>query len=309
MSSQESPLPPVVKAPAFQNEPPTDFSRKEHRESFQQALDDVGDRLGRDCPLVIDGKSTTTRKQITSVNPSHRKQTVGISASATVEQARLAVEAARRASRAWGRTSPDQRAAAPGARGRRDAEPAVRAGRVGGVRMRQAVGRSRRRRRRGDRLLHAIYAQQMRDLAMPRAVRLSGRGKQLLLPPARRGGGHRPVELSAGDSDRHDGRGAGRRQHGRHEASRAVVGRSPRSSWRSSARRGISRTAWSTTCRASAKNRPGTRRQPATSISSPSPARGTWGWRSTSWPPRPTHVSERQARHRRDGRQERHHRR
>ncbi|MFV0445174.1 MAG: L-glutamate gamma-semialdehyde dehydrogenase [Planctomycetaceae bacterium] len=110
MSSEETAPQPALKAPAFANEPHTDFSRKENRESFLHALEDIGDRLGRDCPLVIDGKSTTTRKQISSVNPSHRKQTVGISASATPDQARQAIDAARRAYRGWSRTPVEQRA-------------------------------------------------------------------------------------------------------------------------------------------------------------------------------------------------------
>jgi len=110
MSSSDDVPRPAVKAPAFQNEPHIDFSRQSAREAFQQALADVGGLLGRDCPLVIDGKSTATRKQIASMNPSHRRQTVGVASSASADHARQAIAAARRAARSWGRTAPEQRA-------------------------------------------------------------------------------------------------------------------------------------------------------------------------------------------------------
>ena len=109
MADQDSP-PPALKAPSFENEPHTDFSQSENRDAFQTALEDVAGSLGRDCPLVIDGKATSTRKQITSVNPSKKKQTVGIAACATAEHAAQAIDAARRMSRTWARTSVDQRA-------------------------------------------------------------------------------------------------------------------------------------------------------------------------------------------------------
>jgi RHH-type proline utilization regulon transcriptional repressor/proline dehydrogenase/delta 1-pyrroline-5-carboxylate dehydrogenase len=110
MPSKDDARPPVVKAVAFQNEPHTDFSRKASRAAFQQGLDEVAELLGRECPLVIDGKATTTRKQIVSINPSHKKQTVGVAASATAEHAKQAIEAAKRAQRSWSRTPVEQRA-------------------------------------------------------------------------------------------------------------------------------------------------------------------------------------------------------
>jgi RHH-type proline utilization regulon transcriptional repressor/proline dehydrogenase/delta 1-pyrroline-5-carboxylate dehydrogenase len=110
MPSQDDAPRPVVKAPAFDNEPHTDFSRKANREAFQRALAEVRRQWGRECPLVIDGKLTTSRKQLTSINPSHQRETVGRAASATPEQARQAIEAARRAARGWSRTPPEERA-------------------------------------------------------------------------------------------------------------------------------------------------------------------------------------------------------
>jgi RHH-type proline utilization regulon transcriptional repressor/proline dehydrogenase/delta 1-pyrroline-5-carboxylate dehydrogenase len=110
MSARKNATPDVLKAPAFQNEPHTDFSRKQNREAFQQALEDVAGQLGAECPLVIDGKSVDTRKQIISINPSKKSQVVGRAASATADNARQAIDAARRMARPWGRTPPQQRA-------------------------------------------------------------------------------------------------------------------------------------------------------------------------------------------------------
>ena len=108
-ASSSAPVP-ERRADAFRNEPHTDFSRKENREAFQTALDDVASQLGGEFPLVIDGKATETRKKIVSLNPSHRKQTVGTVASATAEHAEQALVAARRSYEAWRLTPADQRA-------------------------------------------------------------------------------------------------------------------------------------------------------------------------------------------------------
>jgi RHH-type transcriptional regulator, proline utilization regulon repressor / proline dehydrogenase / delta 1-pyrroline-5-carboxylate dehydrogenase len=101
---------PERRADVFRNEPHTDFSRKENRDAFQTALDDVAGQLGGEFPLVIDGKATETRKKIVSLNPSHRKQTIGTIASATAEHAEQAIVAARRSLDAWRLTPADQRA-------------------------------------------------------------------------------------------------------------------------------------------------------------------------------------------------------
>lgn len=96
--------------PTFQNEPPTDFSQPECREAMQAALDNVAEELGNDYPLVIGGKAVDTRARITSKNPSHKKQVIGTSASASADHADQAVQAARRAWRQWSRTPAQQRA-------------------------------------------------------------------------------------------------------------------------------------------------------------------------------------------------------
>lgn len=96
--------------PAFQNEPPTDFSVPENREAMQTSLDDVASQLGADYPLVIGGKAVDTRSRITSKNPSHKKQVVGTAAAASADHAAQAVQAANRAWRQWSRKPASERA-------------------------------------------------------------------------------------------------------------------------------------------------------------------------------------------------------
>ncbi len=96
--------------PEFVNEPSTDFSVPENREAMQAAVEDVAEQLGNDYPLVINGKAVDTRARITSKNPSHKKQVIGTSASASPDHADQAVQAARRAWRQWSRTPATQRA-------------------------------------------------------------------------------------------------------------------------------------------------------------------------------------------------------
>lgn len=101
---------PVRRAEPFHNEPHTDFSRREHRAAFQQALDEVAGQLGATFPLVIDGKATETRRKIVSLNPSHKRQTVGTVASAGPEHVEQALAAARRSADGWRDVDPSRRA-------------------------------------------------------------------------------------------------------------------------------------------------------------------------------------------------------
>ncbi|MGE3316953.1 MAG: proline dehydrogenase family protein, partial [Planctomycetaceae bacterium] len=96
--------------PGFQNEPPTDFSRAENRKAMQRALEDVETQLGREYPLVINGRGIETRGEIVSRNPSHKNVIVGRTASATPDDAVEAIDAARRAYKHWSRIEPHYRA-------------------------------------------------------------------------------------------------------------------------------------------------------------------------------------------------------
>jgi RHH-type proline utilization regulon transcriptional repressor/proline dehydrogenase/delta 1-pyrroline-5-carboxylate dehydrogenase len=96
--SQTPPKPP---RPKFRNEPWTDFARAESRAAMQKSLAEVRGQLGRHYRLVIGGRQVDTRDRVTSLNPSHRRQTVGTAAAAGEAEVKQAVAAARQALPAW----------------------------------------------------------------------------------------------------------------------------------------------------------------------------------------------------------------
>ena len=105
-------LPPKKPAPLpeFINEPIADFSRKEARDAMLAALETVGDTLGEEYPIVIDGKAVYARSMMTSLNPSHKQQVIGRIASGTADDAVLAIETARRSFASWSKTEVQYRA-------------------------------------------------------------------------------------------------------------------------------------------------------------------------------------------------------
>ena len=71
-------------------EPLADFSQRAQREAFVHALEQVQRQLGRDHPLLIDGRDVTTEVWRPSMNPAHPARAVGRVAQAgdvEVEQA------------------------------------------------------------------------------------------------------------------------------------------------------------------------------------------------------------------------------
>jgi RHH-type proline utilization regulon transcriptional repressor/proline dehydrogenase/delta 1-pyrroline-5-carboxylate dehydrogenase len=96
--------------PEFVNEPIADFSKKEVRSAMIAALETVKEELGEEYPIVIGGKAIYARPMILSRNPSHKQQIIGRVASATPDDALLAIETARRAFPAWSKTEVQYRA-------------------------------------------------------------------------------------------------------------------------------------------------------------------------------------------------------
>ncbi|MBI1291678.1 L-glutamate gamma-semialdehyde dehydrogenase [bacterium] len=94
----------------FRNQPPTDFSKRESRESFKAALAQARAKFPVAVPLVIDGQRIETAEKIDSVNPAQFTEVVGTSASASAAHVDQAVLAARAAFRSWSRTEPEERA-------------------------------------------------------------------------------------------------------------------------------------------------------------------------------------------------------
>lgn len=108
-AATEPPVPQVPR-PGFNNEPLVDFTKEENREAMIQALSDVRDQFGRVYSLIIDGKSCDSRATLVSRNPSKTSEIIGRVASATVDQATDAIEAARRAFGMWAATPVQTRA-------------------------------------------------------------------------------------------------------------------------------------------------------------------------------------------------------
>jgi RHH-type proline utilization regulon transcriptional repressor/proline dehydrogenase/delta 1-pyrroline-5-carboxylate dehydrogenase len=85
----------------FQNEPGLDFALEENRQRMRDALSEVAGELGGHSPMVIGGENIDTPERLASLNPSHKRQVVGTTASATDWHVRQAVAAAREAWPAW----------------------------------------------------------------------------------------------------------------------------------------------------------------------------------------------------------------
>jgi RHH-type proline utilization regulon transcriptional repressor/proline dehydrogenase/delta 1-pyrroline-5-carboxylate dehydrogenase len=94
----------------FSNEPPADFAIEENRNSFRNALNNVGNRLGESYPAVIGGKEYREGAPIVSVNPARPQEVVGTVYGITRELADRAVSAARDAAQGWSRRAPQERA-------------------------------------------------------------------------------------------------------------------------------------------------------------------------------------------------------
>lgn len=94
----------------FSNEPTADFTIGETRESFRNALTEVGNKIGESYPAVIGGKEYREGEPIVSVNPAHPQEVVGTVYGITRELADRAVSAARDAQKGWSQRSPEDRA-------------------------------------------------------------------------------------------------------------------------------------------------------------------------------------------------------
>lgn len=101
---------PVDRSPGFANEPLTDFSRREERERFAEALRRVRSEFGRDYPLILGGAPVATRETLVSVNPSRPQEVVGRVSAASAADVHRAVAAAERAFPGWRSTPPEERA-------------------------------------------------------------------------------------------------------------------------------------------------------------------------------------------------------
>jgi RHH-type proline utilization regulon transcriptional repressor/proline dehydrogenase/delta 1-pyrroline-5-carboxylate dehydrogenase len=101
----------VLELGPFRNEPPTDFTRVEQRETFRAALDEVRGRLGRAHPLVLGAEEVSTAETFASIDPGDTTRVIGRFPRAGAAEAARAVGVARAAFGAWSSTPAHQRAA------------------------------------------------------------------------------------------------------------------------------------------------------------------------------------------------------
>ncbi|MGC9194614.1 MAG: proline dehydrogenase family protein [Syntrophobacteraceae bacterium] len=91
----------VLARPVFTNEPVLDWSRRESRERFSQALKKARESFPLRVGLQIGGKKIEGKSCFKSLNPNRNDEIVGIISSAGIREAELGVFAAKSAFPAW----------------------------------------------------------------------------------------------------------------------------------------------------------------------------------------------------------------
>lgn len=94
----------------FVNEPYTDFSQPAHAETMRKALEKVRAELGREYDLRIADDRRRRSEKLTSVNPAHPSEVIGVHQKGTEQDAREAVEAASKYFPEWSARSMEERA-------------------------------------------------------------------------------------------------------------------------------------------------------------------------------------------------------
>lgn len=94
----------------YKHEPFTDFTKEENQKEFLEALAVVKKDIGKEYPLVIDGKEVTTKDKLVSYNPCNHDEVIGSVSKASTKDIDAAFEAAKKAFPAWSQTNPVARA-------------------------------------------------------------------------------------------------------------------------------------------------------------------------------------------------------
>jgi len=95
----------------FKNEVYKDFTKKVEAKKIQAALKKVRSRLGRKYDLIIGGKRLQGEGTFVSINPSQKKEVIGVFQKASVKQAKQAIEVAHEAFQTWQYESVEDRVA------------------------------------------------------------------------------------------------------------------------------------------------------------------------------------------------------
>lgn len=94
----------------FKNEPIADFTKPEVSKAMEDALAKVKGELGREYPMVIDGKGTEAKHKFKSTNPARKHEVVGIAHKGNRDDAENALSAAWKAFETWKWAPPEERA-------------------------------------------------------------------------------------------------------------------------------------------------------------------------------------------------------
>src|SRR5579863_5031383 len=94
----------------FTNEPFVDFSRAENKSAMEAALAKVKAEFGREYPMYIGGERVYTTAKMSSTNPSHPSEVIGVFQAGTKDNADAAVAAAWKAFETWKKVPAEERA-------------------------------------------------------------------------------------------------------------------------------------------------------------------------------------------------------
>jgi 1-pyrroline-5-carboxylate dehydrogenase len=99
----------TLRVAEFANETFVDFSKAENRAAMEAALAKVAGEFGREYPMWIGGEKVYTTAKMTSTNPSHPSQVIGVFQAAGAEHANQAVLAAGKAFESWKKVPAEKR--------------------------------------------------------------------------------------------------------------------------------------------------------------------------------------------------------
>jgi len=94
----------------YRPEPLTNFKDEKNRKEFEEALKKVESELGKEYPLIINGRKILTEDKIVSVNPSKKAEVVGYVSKANQQLAEEAMQAALHTFEQWKAVPGPQRA-------------------------------------------------------------------------------------------------------------------------------------------------------------------------------------------------------
>jgi 1-pyrroline-5-carboxylate dehydrogenase len=100
----------VTQQAPYKNEPFTNFSLEENKQSMVAALAKVKTELGRKYPLVIGNEKLFTDEQTISINPGNVDEVIGSVSKGNKELAEKAMQEALKTFETWKKVAPAERA-------------------------------------------------------------------------------------------------------------------------------------------------------------------------------------------------------